>query len=69
MYDASELNEFDKTLMDILNQHGTDAMLSVIHDEIEKAYAYGYDVGVYEGWCDCYDTYKVEIDGYDYSWE
>lgn len=46
MYDASELNEFDKTLMDILNQHGMDTMLSVIHDEIEKAYAYGYDVGV-----------------------
>lgn len=69
MYDASKLNDFDKTLMDILNQHGMDAMLSVIHDEIEKAYAYGYDVGVDEGWRDCYDTYKEEIDGYDYSCE
>lgn len=69
MYNATDLNEFDKHLLEILNQHGIDSMLSVVHDEIEKAYKYGYDVGAYDGWCDCYDTYAEEIDGYDYSWE
>lgn len=69
MYDATELNEFDKHLLEILNQHGIDSMLSVVHDEIAKVYTYGYDVGRDEGWCDCYDTYREEIDGFDYSWE
>lgn len=44
-------------------------MLSVVHDEIERAYSYGYDLGRDEGWIDCYDTYKEEIDGFDYGWE
>lgn len=69
MYNATELNEFDKHLLDILNQHGIDSMLSVVHDEIERAYSYGHDVGVDEGWRDCYDTYEEEINGFDYSWE
>lgn len=29
----------------------------------ERDNAYGYD----EGWYDCYNTYKEEIDGYEYS--
>lgn len=69
MYNATELNEFDKNLLEILNQHGIDGVLSAVHDEIERAYSYGYDVGVDEGWCVCYDTYKEEIDGYEYGWE
>ena len=69
MYDVRDLNEFDKNLLEVLNQHGIDVMLSVIHDEIERAYGYGYDVGRDDGWCDCYDTYQEEIDGFDYAWE
>lgn len=69
MYYDVELNEFDKHLLEILNQHGIDSMLSVVHDEIEKAYTYGYDVGRDEGWCECYNTYQEEIDGFDYSRE
>lgn len=69
MYDARDLNEFDKNLLEILNQHGIDVMLLIIHDEIESAYTYGHDIGLDEGWCDCYDTYREEIDGYDYGLE
>lgn len=69
MYNATELNELDKHLLDILNQHGIDSMLSVVHDEIERAYSYGHDVGMDEGWCECYDTYEEEINSFDYLWE
>lgn len=62
MYNATESNEFDKHLLEILNQHGIDSMLGVVHDEIEKAYDYGYDVGRDEGWCDCYETYDQSIE-------
>lgn len=58
MYDASEQNVFDNQLLEVLNQHGWDAMLSVVHDEIERAYAYGYDVGKDDGWCECYEAYE-----------
>lgn len=67
MYNASD-NELDKQLLDTLNQHGLDAMLSIVHDEIERAYAYGFDVGQDDGWCECYETYQESIeDGYDYD--
>ena len=69
MYDDRDLNEFDKKLLYVLNQHGIEGILSVVHDEIERAYAYGYDVGVNEGWCECYDTYQEEIDSFNHSWE
>lgn len=62
-------NDLEKKLTDILNQHGLNAILDCVVDEIERAYEYGHDVGVDEGWCECYDTYKEEIDGYDYAWE
>ena len=44
MYNATD-NELNKVLLDTLNQHGLDAMLSIVHDEIERAYAYGYEEG------------------------
>lgn len=28
-----------------------------------------YDLGRDEGWIDCYDTYKEEIEGFDYGWK
>lgn len=62
MYNATELNEFDKHLLEILNQHGIDSMLSVVHDEIERAYSYGFDVGKDDGWCECYETYAQSIE-------
>ena len=62
MYNATELNEFDNNLLHILNQQGIEVMLSVVHDEIERAYAYGHDVGVDEGWCECYETYQDDIE-------
>lgn len=62
MYNATELNEFDNNLLHILNQQGIKVMLSVVHDEIERAYAYGHDVGVDEGWCECYETYQDDIE-------
>lgn len=61
MYNATTLNEFDNNLLHILNQHGIEVMLSIVHDEIERAYAYGHDVGKDEGWCECYETYTVDI--------
>lgn len=62
MYDARDVNVFDKYLLEVLNQHGLDAMLSVVHDEIERAYAYGFDVGKDDGWCECYEAYEHLID-------
>lgn len=68
MYDASNVNVFDKHLLDVLNQHGFDSMLSIVHDEIERAYSYGFDVGKDDGWCECYETYAQSIeDDYDYE--
>lgn len=65
MYNATD-NELDKVLLDTLNQHGLDAMLSIVHDEIERAYAYGFDIGKDDGWCECYETYQESIeDDYD----
>lgn len=61
--------DFDKDLYNILTQHGWDAMMKAIDDEMERATKYSYDLGRDEGWCDCYDTYKEEIDGFDYAWE
>lgn len=63
MYNATD-NELDKQLLNVLNQHGLDAMLSIVHDEIERA----YDLGKDEGWCECYETYQETIeDDYDYD--
>lgn len=62
MYDAQDTNELDKLLFDVLNQHGWEAMLSVVHDEIERAYQYGYDVGKDDGWCEAYETYQEDIE-------
>lgn len=68
MYDGRDVNVFDKRLLDLLNQHGIDSMLSIVHDEIERAYAYGFDVGKDDGWCECYETYEQYIeDNYDYE--
>lgn len=68
MYDGSDVNVFDKHLLDVLNQHGLNSMLSIVHDEIKRAYSYGYDVGQDEGWCECYETYEQSIeDDYDYE--
>lgn len=61
MYNATD-NELDKQLLDTLNQHGINAMLSIVHDEIERAYAYGVDIGKDDGWCDCYEAYEHLID-------
>lgn len=61
MYNATD-NELDKQLLDTLNKHGIDAMLSIVHDEIERAYAYGYDVGNDEGWTSCYECYQYDIE-------
>lgn len=68
MYNATD-NELDKQLLNVLNQHGWDAMLSIVHDEIERAYSYGFDVGKDDGWCECYETYQETIeDDYDYDY-
>lgn len=70
MYDARDVNVFDKYLLDVLNQHGINSMLSIVHDEIERAYSYGYDVGKDDGWCECYETYEQSIeDDYDYDYD
>lgn len=63
MYD-----DFDKDLYNILNQHGWDAMINAIYDEMKRATKYGYDLGRYYGWCDCYDTYQCEIERDDDPW-
>ena len=66
------LDRYDIKLIED-NMHDLEDLLPVIDNligvERERAYTYGHDVGVDEGWCDCYDTYKEEIDGYDYAWE
>lgn len=61
MYNSTD-NELDKQLLDTLNQHGIDAMVSIVHDEIERAYVYGYGVGMDDGWCECYETYEEDIE-------
>lgn len=61
MYNTTD-NELDKQLLNVLNQHGLDAMLSIVHDEIERAYAYGFDIGKDDGWCECYETYQESIE-------
>lgn len=68
MYDARDLTVFDKHLLEVLNQHGLDGMLDVVHDEMECAYNYGYYVGKDDGWCECYETYEQSIeDDHDYE--
>lgn len=45
-------------MINILNQHGIDALHSVIEDELGKAFDAGYDLGYEDGiWesCDCDD--------------
>ena len=58
------MDELDKTIVNVLNQHGLDAMLDVIHDEIERAYDYGYSVGCDDGYCECLEYYD-SLEGYD----
>ena len=60
------MDELDKTLLDVLEQHGVVAMLCVIHDEIERAYDYGYSVGCDDGYCECLDYYDT-LDDSDYD--
>lgn len=55
-------SEFDKHLLGILNQHGIEAMLEVVHDEIYRSVEEAYNNGEHVGWCDCYDTYQAEIE-------
>lgn len=62
MYNSTELNEFDNNLLHILNQQGIEVMLSVVNNEIERAYSYGYDVGKDDGWCECYESYDDLIE-------
>lgn len=67
MYDDRDVNVFDNYLLEVLNQHGIDSMLSIVHDEVERAYSYGFDVGKDDGWIECYEAYEhlIECDDYD----
>lgn len=38
-------------MINILNQHGIDALYSVIEDELSKAYGAGYEDGIFDS-CD-----------------
>lgn len=53
-------NELSKELENILNQHGWDAFVDYVGDRIELSWKNGYDIGVDDGWCECYDTYIEE---------
>lgn len=52
--------ELNDLLLNILEQHGLEAMLTVIHDEIDRSYDDGHAAGELSGWCDCYEAYRWE---------
>lgn len=51
-------------IINILNQHGIDALHVTIEDELGKAFDAGYDVGyedgLYEG-CDCTNNLDAKL--------
>ena len=59
-------NKLNKVIEDTLNQHGMNAVVDVLMDMIEQEYENGYKAGEQDGWSDCYDTFRVDIEeGYD----
>ena len=59
----NNLNEIIETT---LNQHGMNAVVDVVFNLLEQQYKDGYESGEQDGWSDCYDTFRVDIEeGYD----
>lgn len=46
-------------IINILNQHGIDALYDVMNDTITKQYEEGYACGYHDGLCNCYDNSVV----------
>lgn len=50
-------------MINILNQHGFDALYEVFQDSISHAYSDGFAIGYNDGWNACYDM----LTGEDYE--
>ena len=51
-------------MINILNQHGIDALYAALEDELGKAFDVGYDVGYEDGLyevCDCDNNLDVKL--------
>ena len=66
------MEDLNKQLAEVLNQHGWEAMMNIIRDEIQKAYNMacdpafdnGYDIGYEDGFNDglCFEDDMIESD-------
>lgn len=45
-------------IINILNQHGIDALYDTMNDTISHAYSSGYAIGYDDGWHECCDTFE-----------
>lgn len=52
----------DKTLFNILNQHGWDAMIAVVYDTLEHSIEEAYESGKDDGWRERSEAYAHLID-------